>query len=45
VTVSSGIVTIVGQVDSYGLACQLINAARHVDGVIEVRDRVSHPRR
>jgi CBS domain-containing protein len=43
VTVTSGIVTIIGRVDSYGLACQLIDAVRHVDGVIEVRDRVSYP--
>jgi osmotically-inducible protein OsmY len=43
VTVTSGIVTINGQADSYGLACQLIDTVRHVDGVIEVRDRVSYP--
>jgi len=42
VTVTSGIVTITGQVDSYDLARQLIGAVRHVDGVIEVRDRVGH---
>jgi CBS-domain-containing membrane protein len=43
VTVTSGIVTIIGRVDSYDLACQLIDAVRHVDGVIEVRDRVIYP--
>jgi osmotically-inducible protein OsmY len=43
VTVTSGIVTIIGQVDSYDLAYQLIDTVRHVDGVIEVRDRVSYP--
>jgi CBS domain-containing protein len=43
VTATSGIVTINGQADSYGLARQLIDTVRHVDGVIEVRDRVSYP--
>jgi osmotically-inducible protein OsmY len=42
VTVTSGIVTIAGQVDSDDLARQLIDTVRHVGGVIEVRDRVSH---
>jgi BON domain len=39
VAVTSGIVTITGRVDSYGLARQLIDTVRHVDGVIEVRPR------
>jgi CBS-domain-containing membrane protein len=43
VTVTSGIVTITGRADSYSLARQLIDTVRHVDGVIEVRDRVSYP--
>jgi CBS domain-containing protein len=43
VTVTSGIVTVIGQVDSHGLARQLLDTVRHVDGVIEVRDRVSYP--
>ena len=43
VTVTSGIVTITGWADSFGLARQLIDTVRHVNGVIEVRDRVSSP--
>jgi osmotically-inducible protein OsmY len=43
VTVTSGIVTITGRADSFGIARQLIDTVRHVDGVIEVRDRVSSP--
>jgi osmotically-inducible protein OsmY len=40
---TSGIVPITGRVDSYRLARQLIDTVRHVDGVIEVRDRVTYP--
>lgn len=43
VTVTSGIVTVTGQVDSHDLARQLVEAVRHADGVIAVRDRVSYP--
>jgi hypothetical protein len=43
VTMTSGIVPITGRVDSYRLARQLIDTVRHVDGVIEVRDRVTYP--
>jgi CBS domain-containing protein len=48
VTVSSGIVTITGQAERRADAAQLIDAIRHVEGVVGVRDRVSHlpgPRR
>ncbi len=44
VTVSSGIVTITGQADSHAVAVQLADALRHVEGVVAVRDRISHPR-
>jgi CBS-domain-containing membrane protein len=43
VTVTSGIVTITGQAESFALARQLADAVRHVEGVIDVRDRVSYP--
>ena len=43
VIVTSGIVTVIGQVDSYDFARQLIDAVRHADGVIDVRDRVRCP--
>lgn len=44
VTVSSGIVTITGQADSHAMALQLADALRHVEGVVDVRDRISYPR-
>jgi len=44
VTVSSGIVTITGQADSHVVALQLADALRHVEGVVDVRARISHPR-
>ena len=43
VTVRSGIVTVTGQVESRSIARQLIDALRHVEGVVDVRDRISHP--
>jgi len=43
VIVTSGIVTVIGQVDSYDFARQLIDAVRHVDSVIDVRDRMRYP--
>jgi CBS domain-containing protein len=44
VSVSSGIVTITGQADSHAVALQLADALRHVEGVVDVRARISHPR-
>ena len=44
VTVSSGIVTVTGQADSHAVALQLADALRHVEGVVDVRDRISYPR-
>jgi CBS-domain-containing membrane protein len=43
VTVSSGIVTITGQVESRAVAPALIDAIRHVEAVVDVRDRLSYP--
>jgi CBS domain-containing protein len=45
VTVSSGIVTVTGRIESRTLAPALIEAIRHAEGVIDVRDRLSIPRR
>jgi len=44
VTVSSGIVTVSGQADSHAVALQLADALRHVEGVVDIRDRISFPR-
>ena len=44
VTVSSGIVTVTGRVESRTLAPALVEAIRHAEGVIDVRDRLSIPR-
>jgi CBS-domain-containing membrane protein len=44
VTVRSGIVTITGQADSHAVVLQLADALRHVEGVVDVRARISHPR-
>jgi CBS domain-containing protein len=41
VSVTSGIVTITGQVEHAALASQLVDAVRHIEGVVGVRDRVS----
>jgi CBS-domain-containing membrane protein len=43
VQVRSGIVTITGQVESKDVASQLLGALRHVEGVVQVRDRLSRP--
>ncbi len=43
VIVTSGIVTITGQVERDAVASHLIEAVRHVEGVVDVRDRVSYP--
>ena len=43
VTVSSGVVTISGQVESRDVARNLIGALRHAEGVVGVRSRLSYP--
>ncbi len=43
VTVKSGIVTIAGPVERRAIALQLMHAIRYVDGVVDVRDRLSYP--
>jgi CBS-domain-containing membrane protein len=43
VAVKSGIVTISGPVDRRATALSLLGAARYVDGVVAVRDRLSYP--
>jgi CBS domain-containing protein len=42
VTVKSGILTIAGQVDSYAVAAQLMDTLQHLEGVVDVRCRVSY---
>jgi len=42
VTVKSGIVSISGQVENHAVAAQLIDTLQHVEGVVDVRDRVSY---
>ncbi|MFY9889343.1 MAG: CBS domain-containing protein [Streptosporangiaceae bacterium] len=43
VTVGSGVVTIRGPVDRQTVALSLLDAIRHVDGVLAVRDRLHYP--
>ena len=43
VTVTSGIVTITGQVERRTIAPGLIDAVQHVEGVVGVRSRLSYP--
>lgn len=43
VTVRSGIVTVTGSVDRRADALGLLGAARHAEGVVGVRDRLSYP--
>lgn len=43
VTVRSGIVTVTGQAESRAVALQLADALHHVEGVVDVRDRISAP--
>jgi predicted transcriptional regulator len=43
VAVTSGIVTVTGQVDNQAVARQLTDAVRHVEGAVEVRDRITYP--
>lgn len=44
VMVTAGVVTIGGSVDSEDIAVGLLDAARHVGGVVTVRDRLHYPR-
>lgn len=44
VTVRSGIVTITGQAESRAVADQLTDALQHMEGVVNLRDRISYPR-
>lgn len=43
VTVTSGIVTITGQAPRHAVALGLVGAIRYVEGVVDVRDRISYP--
>lgn len=43
VTVTSGIVTIAGRVESSAVALSLLAAIRNVEGAVAVRDRLSYP--
>jgi CBS domain-containing protein len=43
VTVTSGIVTITGQVERGAIAPELADAVQHVEGVVGVRSRISYP--
>lgn len=43
VTVTAGILTITGRVERSAVASHLIDAVRYVEGVVDVRDRVSYP--
>ena len=43
VTVKSGIVTLTGQIDIPASAPFLLDDIRHVEGVVDVRDRLSYP--
>ncbi len=43
VTVTDGIVTIAGRPETIGIGRDIIEAARHVEGVVAVRDRLSYP--
>ncbi len=43
ITVRSGIVTIIGQAESREVALNLLGAVRNVEGVVAVRDRITHP--
>ncbi len=44
VTVRSGVVTVTGSVDRRGDALGLLEALRHLEGVVALRDRLSYPR-
>jgi hypothetical protein len=43
VTVRSGIVTVTGQIDIPASAPYLLDDIRHVEAVVDVRDRLSYP--
>ena len=43
VTVSDGVVTIQGNVESASLGHELVNKIRHVRGVVAVRDELAYP--
>ncbi len=43
VTVAAGIVTITGQADTDAVALRLLNTVKHIEGVIDVRDRLGYP--
>ena len=43
VTVKSGVVTIAGSPETAETGREIIAAARHVEGVVAVRDRLSYP--
>jgi len=43
VTVRSGVITVTGSVDKRADALGLLNAIRHLEGVVAVRDRLSYP--
>jgi len=43
VSVASGIVTLTGQARSHSAAHRAIDAAYHVEGVVDVRDRIRYP--
>jgi len=44
VTVKDGIVTVAGTAQDAGAGRRIVDAARHVEGVVAVRDRLSYPR-
>ena len=43
VTVAAGIVTITGQADTDAVALRLLNTVKHIEGVVDVRDRLGYP--
>jgi CBS domain-containing protein len=43
VRVTSGIVTVTGEVERHNVAIHLIETIQHVEGVVDVRDRVGYP--
>lgn len=45
VTVSSGVVTLAGQIELEPVALSLLQAVRRVNGVVAVREKLSYPRR
>jgi osmotically-inducible protein OsmY len=44
VTVKDGIVTIEGTPETTAVGLDIIDAVRHMEGVVAVRDRLRHPR-